>query len=152
MKNLGDGDVLQSIEKRIARLHPGVRAVWGRMSAHQMICHLSDSFRAGLGEKWVSPASGPAQRTLVKWFALYIPLPWPKGVPTRPEVDQLSGGTPPVDFEKDRAGLLAVLGRFCDPRQRFYGRSHPIFGPMDAAEWLRWGWLHADHHLRQFGM
>jgi hypothetical protein len=31
------------------------------------------------------------------------------------------------------------------------GRVHPIFGRMSEAAWLRWGWLHADHHLRQFG-
>jgi Protein of unknown function (DUF1569) len=28
---------------------------------------------------------------------------------------------------------------------------HPIFGPMTAKDWMRWGYLHADHHLRQFG-
>jgi hypothetical protein len=28
---------------------------------------------------------------------------------------------------------------------------HPIFGRITRAEWLRWGYLHADHHLRQFG-
>ena len=28
---------------------------------------------------------------------------------------------------------------------------HPMFGPMSAADWMRWGYLHADHHLRQFG-
>jgi len=40
---------------------------------------------------------------------------------------------------------------------RFAGTSaaemppHPIFGQMTRAEWLRWGYLHTDHHLRQFG-
>jgi len=29
--------------------------------------------------------------------------------------------------------------------------ARPIFGPLTRAEWLRWGYLHADHHLRQFG-
>ena len=28
---------------------------------------------------------------------------------------------------------------------------HPIFGPLSHAAWLRWAWLHTDHHLRQFG-
>jgi hypothetical protein len=26
-----------------------------------------------------------------------------------------------------------------------------MFGSMQRTDWLRWGWLHADHHLRQFG-
>jgi hypothetical protein len=29
--------------------------------------------------------------------------------------------------------------------------AHPIFGRMTEAEWMRWGYLHTDHHLRQFG-
>jgi hypothetical protein len=27
---------------------------------------------------------------------------------------------------------------------------HPVFGPMTRVDWLRWGYLHVDHHLRQF--
>jgi prephenate dehydrogenase len=32
-----------------------------------------------------------------------------------------------------------------------YAPSHPMFGPMSPEDWMRWGYLHADHHLRQFG-
>ena len=32
-----------------------------------------------------------------------------------------------------------------------YAPSHPMFGPMTPEDWMRWGYLHADHHLRQFG-
>jgi hypothetical protein len=28
---------------------------------------------------------------------------------------------------------------------------HSIFGSMTNQDWMRWGYLHADHHLRQFG-
>ena len=28
---------------------------------------------------------------------------------------------------------------------------HPFFGAMSPNQWLRWGYLHTDHHLRQFG-
>jgi len=28
---------------------------------------------------------------------------------------------------------------------------HPIFGGMSERAWLRWAYLHTDHHLRQFG-
>jgi len=26
-----------------------------------------------------------------------------------------------------------------------------MFGRLSDAAWLRWGYLHMDHHLRQFG-
>jgi hypothetical protein len=28
---------------------------------------------------------------------------------------------------------------------------HPLFGGMSDGAWLRWAYLHIDHHLRQFG-
>jgi len=57
------------------------------MSAHQMVCHLSDSFRMAIGEKRVSEDITPLRRTIVKWIVLYLPLRWPAGILTRPEID-----------------------------------------------------------------
>jgi len=37
------------------------------------------------------------------------------------------------------------------PKTSFGWPSHPILGGMSDAAWLRWGYLHMDHHLRQFG-
>jgi hypothetical protein len=119
------------------------------MSAHQMVCHLCDAYRCPLGEKSASPATGFLQRTVMKWIALQLPLKWPYGVATRPEMEQGVGGTPPAEFERDRADLLSIVRRFCDTAE--LSEPHPFFGPMSRQEWLRWGYLHADHHLRQFG-
>jgi Protein of unknown function (DUF1569) len=122
------------------------------MNAPQMLCHLTDSFHVPMGEKSASPATGFLQRTFVKWMALRFPAPWPKGVQTRPEIEQgTGGGTPPGDFERDRAELIQVIERFTDPNRRFQWQPHPMFGAMDEWEWMRWGYLHTDHHLRQFG-
>ena len=56
-----------------------------------------------------------------------------------------------MEFERDRAELLKLVERFCEfcnaPKRP---RAHPIFGEFREDEWLRWGYLHADHHLRQF--
>ncbi len=151
MRSLGNATDCRAALDRIARIQPGARARWGRMSAHQMLCHLSDSFRLALGERPASSATSPLQRTVVKWFALYVPMYWPKGIPTRPEMEQGRGGTPPSDFARDRADLSGVVERFTAPDRRLDQYPHPMFGPLTDAEWLRWGYLHADHHLRQFG-
>jgi len=102
-------------------------------------------------QKTVSDASGVLQRTLVKWIALYLPLPWPPGVMTRPEVDQQCSGTRPTDFAADVGELEALLELMSTRGNSFDWPAHPIFGGMSHAEWLRWAYLHADHHLRQFG-
>ena len=151
MKTLAHPLDTTEIMRRLRTLQPGQRALWGRMSAHQMVCHLSDACRMATGEKPVTDASSLAQRTLVKWIALYLPMPWPAGLLTRPEIDQEAGGTCPVDFATDVSQLEQLLERSTRPGV-LNPRRHPIFGPMSAAAWLRWGYLHADHHLRQFGV
>jgi hypothetical protein len=120
------------------------------MSAHQMICHLSDSFLAVTGQRDISPASGLLQSTVIKWIALYAPLEWPRGVPTRPEVDQEVGGTKPASFAAD-VTQLEMLVELITARKGCFGPTHPIFGAMSDTDWMRWAYLHMDHHLRQFG-
>src|ERR1035438_8580065 len=140
MKTLAKSDDRQNTLARLAKIQPDHRARWGRMSAHQMLCHLSDSFLAVMGEKHVSSATGPLQRTLVKWVALYAPIHWPKGVPTRPEMDQYVAGTAPSEFERDKKTLVSLIERFSNPTRDFEWSAHPIFGQMPDPEWLRWGY------------
>ena len=140
----------QNIALRLAELSQDDKARWGSMSVHQMVCHLNDAYKVGLGQKTASQATSVIKRTVMKWAALKVPIKWPRGVATRPEVEAGKGGTVPVDFRQDLASLLSTLNQFCqglpDPCLR-----HPIFGRMTAEDWMRWGYLHADHHLRQFG-
>jgi hypothetical protein len=121
------------------------------MSAHQMVCHLSDACRMATGEKPVSHATGLLQRTIVKWIALYAPMQWPPGIATRPEIDQECDGTTPAAFASDVETLVRLVERITREPGRLDGQVHPIFGRMSKAAWLRWAYLHIDHHLRQFG-
>jgi hypothetical protein len=135
---------------RLGRLASDSPRQWGTMTPHEMVCHLGDSFLAVLGERPASSKETWLSRTVVKWIALHTSLPWPHGVPTRPEVDQQIGGTKPVEFERDRQKVVDLIGRFVEPDTRC-GR-HPGFGAMTREEWMLWGYGHVDHHLRQFGV
>jgi hypothetical protein len=150
MKTMARAQDKEEIVRRLRTLRADSARRWGRMSAHQMICHLSDSFLAVTGQRDVSPASGPLQRTVIKWIALYAPFDWPQGVPTRPEVDQEAGGTKPSTFAAD-VTQLEMLVELITTRKGCFGPSHPIFGNMSNTDWMRWAYLHMDHHLRQFG-
>ena len=152
MRSLGrERDRLEIIE-RVRRLRPGLARRWGRMSAHQMVCHVADAYRMASGEKPVRPVTGPFPRSILKWGVLYLPIPWPHGISTCRELDQELGGTRPVGFSTDLATLVALVERASRPPLPLDPPPHPIFGRMSAADWQRWGYLHADHHLRQFGM
>ncbi len=149
MKNLDNAEDLQEILGRVGRLTPQSQRVWGTMNVHQMICHLSDAKRMAMGERAVASRQTFLYRYVMRYGALYLPVTWPQGVPTTPEADQQVGGTPPTEFEGDRTRLLALIDSF---RSRGEFRAHPLFGTMSRWEWMRCGYLHNDHHLRQFGL
>lgn len=149
MKTLAREGDKSEIVRRLGLVRPDSVRRWGRMSAHQMVCHLGDAFRMVLGQKPARDASSLLSRTIVKWVALFVPVRWPSGIMTTPEIDQNSGGTPPAEFADDLAQLHALLARFTALQE---WPSHPTMGRMSEDDWLRWGYLHMDHHLRQFGV
>ncbi|MEO8026568.1 MAG: DUF1569 domain-containing protein [Bryobacteraceae bacterium] len=150
MKTLSDPARRAECCRRIALLAPEAKGRWGKMSVHQMVCHLNDSFRVCVGEQKASPASNLFSRNVMKFMALRVPLPWPHGIPTRPELDQVAGGgTPPAEWVRDCAELQAWIERFGTTTAY---AAHPTFGEMGLRDWRVWGYLHVDHHLRQFGV
>ena len=150
MKTLAAHADKQEVLRRLATLRPDQTRKWGKMTCHEMVVHLSDAFLCPLGEKKASRARVPVPRGVYRWVALYAPMPWPRGIATRPEMEQGVGGTLPVEFSRDRERLVELIERFSSTRGEF--AEHPIFGAMTLKDWLRWGYLHCDHHLRQFGM
>ena len=150
MRSLSDPGAVDEIIARLQKLHDKRPRAWGRMSAHEMLCHLNDSFAGVLGERPISSAETWLYRTIIKHIALRTSMAWPKGSPTRPEVDQMVNGTRPVDFDRDRERTIALLQRFVQPDAKF--ASHPLFGAMTRDEWMIWGYRHTDHHLRQFAL
>jgi hypothetical protein len=151
MKTLESARVLHAIVERISRITPDRAARWGRMNAHQMLCHLTDAFQVPMGVRKAGIATGILHRTVMKYGGLYVPLRWPKGIATIPEIDQLIGGTAPAQFEADRAKLIDTIRRFAALPPDFEFPPHPIFLHLSRWEWMRWAYLHPDHHLRQFG-
>jgi hypothetical protein len=149
MKTLFNMPDRKEVLDRLKAVRPESEHRWGRMSAHQMICHLSDSFRAALGEKRISRSTTLFKRTIYKWVALWFPFHWPHGIMTRPEMDQHEGGTKPDEFAADVEKLRILLDRFCNSKREF--APHATMGQMSKTERMRHAYLHMDHHLRQFG-
>jgi hypothetical protein len=149
MKTFAREECRVEIGERLKAVRPDSVRRWGTMTAHQMICHCADACRMALGEVTPRDISTGATRYVVKWIALYATMRWPAGIQTVAEFDQRSAGTRPSDFEAD----VATLARLIEQVRRRAGAwpPHPIFGPMTERGWLRWAYLHLDHHLRQFG-
>jgi hypothetical protein len=154
MKTLARDRDAAEVLRRLGTVRHDSVGLWGRMSAHQMVCHLSDGYRLVTGALTSPLVATPLPRPVMKWVALYIPVRWPTGIATTPELDQAAGcGTRPIDFPADVAELERLLATIAAERSgRLTGIVHPIFGAMSEPAWLRWAYLHADHHLRQFGV
>lgn len=117
-----------------------------------MVQHLRLAFLMPLGEFAVTDS--PNRRMdnrLFRFVALTAPVRWPRGVPTTRELNLATGNLPQAEFEQERAALIEVVERFGEARPSDLQPTHPIFGELDHAQWMRWGYRHADHHLRQFG-
>jgi hypothetical protein len=150
MHSLTDPGVVDSLVTRLGKLHPQRPRAWGRMTPHEMLCHLADCFELALGERSAIAVDTWWQRKVLRRIALHTSLAWPHGIKTRPEVEQGVGGTLPEDFEQDRARLVVLIRRLATGGAR--ANRHPALGPLTREEWLIWGYRHTDHHLRQFAL
>src|SRR5262245_53568458 len=147
MKSLRNPEQKQELLLRISRVQPTTERLWGKMSAHQMICHLADGYRLYMDEIPSEPVPVPAfAKALIRTLALYMPVPWPRGkIPTLPSIDQVAGGgTSPAHFVDDARRLCDMLNRFAQLPESYRWR-HPGLGPLSHSQLMRLGYLHADH-------
>lgn len=151
-KTIFDAEAKALMLKRIAAMKPDSKALWGKMNARQAICHLADQLRFAIGEMKVAGKAGFFGRNVAKYLVL-SGMPAPKGkVATMPELDQLTAGTKPVEFEQDRQALYALIDVVCAKGADFAWAVHPIFGELSRKQWGKLIWLHLQHHLSQFGV
>jgi hypothetical protein len=149
MKHLHDPALASDIRARLARLQPGARAEWGRMSVSQALAHLSAALEMAVGDQ--KPPRMFAGRLIggfVKGVVMRDDSPLKRNTPTAPTLLVKDDR----DFERERQRLEALLQRFCEGGEAVCTtHPHTFFGPMTPREWAVLQYKHLDHHLRQFG-
>jgi Protein of unknown function (DUF1569) len=148
MKSLASAEVLRETRARLKSVRAEDRALWGKMTATQMVWHVGCAYEVAVGDRVVRPVKGPPPG-LMKFVALRSGFRWPKNLATTPELlraleEELTG-----EFVELRDRAIAKMDVLASGVR--VAASHPFFGGMTAKDWMRWGYLHADHHLRQFG-
>ncbi len=124
---------------------------WGRMYAGAMVRHLVESHEMAMRKFEVDrPAMSLLRGPHGRWLALGLPMQWGKSIPTLPELDIMRRGNYTVDFAAERLRLLGLIDEFCECSDKDLLAEHPLLGRFTRDDWMRWGYLHADHHLRQF--
>jgi hypothetical protein len=147
-KTLWNAESRQELVDRLSRLKPDSRPLWGRMNAAQMVAHLVGWMRMATGELVTAPMNRPIRYPPLKQLIIYW-LPWPKGVPTAPELISREQ----YDFAREHASFCRYLELFDErPDAKKIWPEHPAFGNLTTREWGALGYRHTDHHLRQFGV
>src|SRR5437016_4324421 len=113
----------RSLCDRLARLDAAMAPKWGRMDAVRMVVHLTDSLRMSTGELAVRPKPGPLRLPVLKTLVMFY-LPWPKSVPTAPELLDRSPGAFPQEVER----LSEHIDAFTRKRRDERWPDHPAFG------------------------
>lgn len=150
MKTLESTSDTREILSRVGRVGPGAARRWGTLTPGEMFCHLADAYECAFGRRPAARIDNAFRRTVVKFVALRAPMRWPHGISAPAEFDPRRSGTKPDAFDSDRERVVRLVQELADLKSVVAGARHPIFGPLDLSEWKRWGYLHADHHLRQF--
>lgn len=149
MPSLLDPSAREALRSRVHTLRPDVTPRWGRFTAPAMLAHLTASLRMMRGDLPVAPAPTPwvVRNPPLKQLLIYV-LPFPKGLPTSPELLASPQATDAANWDEavrtfDEA--LNALGDFPIEWPR-----HAAFGPMTGRQWGVLQYRHLDHHLRQF--
>ncbi len=137
------------LRSRLARLNADAQPRWGRMTAAEMVAHLSQSVRLALGELPITTPPGALRFTPLRQIVIHW-LPFPKGTAAPRELH----GAPLHGWVDSLAELDALterlVARAAEPSHQW--PVHPYFGRLSRKEWGVLGYRHMDHHLRQFGV
>lgn len=147
MKSMWNEADARSIRQRVAQLRPDAPARWGKFTAPQMVCHLTDATRMATGELAIPSRNLPLRYFPLKQLIIYV-LPFPKGAPTAPQLI----GRVATTWGSELASLDAALDQFQAQQQRQQWPEHPAFGRLSRHAWGTLVYRHTDHHLRQFGV
>ena len=150
MKNLLEQNTKTEILERIDKLTPQTKAVWGKMNVNQGLRHMAMAFFIPTGELDPTPVNPPKMpKWLLKFFLLNVKPP-KGGAETFKEMNMVTNGINPTDFEKEKANLKDLVNRF-SASQQFIPESK-LAGKFNEENWGKLNYNHTDHHLRQFGV
>lgn len=137
----------REILERLEKLTASSQALWGKMSAAQMLAHLTKSLEMATShEKRTQIFLGRIFGSSVK--RQIFTKGTSRNTPTIPNLKM----TEQKDFQKEKENVQHVLEKFVKGGEvGITTQPHDFFGRMTPNEWARLQYLHVDHHFKQFG-
>ncbi len=146
-KNINNSEDKKEIFSRLDKLTSETKPQWGKMNVNQMLHHVSTAANFAFAEK--EPEKKPSffTRTVMKWMVMNLNAP--KGAKTLDGLDMVALGINPVDFNNERQAVKDVFDKI-SVSDKF--QLNPFLGELTKKEWGDLCYLHANHHLKQFGV
>ncbi|MBI2837607.1 MAG: DinB family protein [Acidobacteria bacterium] len=132
--------------ERLQKIDVQTGALWGRMSAAQMLAHCTATMQMPVGDLQVKRSF----LSLIGWMfkgMIHSDKPFSKSSPTAPEFvihDERN-------FETEKKRFTDAFQKLTQGPATITCHDHPFFGKMTSHDWGRLVYKHLDHHLRQFG-
>jgi hydroxymethylglutaryl-CoA reductase len=128
------------------------KPLWGQMSAQHMIEHLSLIVRISNGKMNV-PQATPEEKIPSRLAFLRSDMELPREF----KAPGLAQDPLPLRFASMEAAREKLEAEITDFIQFFDENPnsrpvHPVFGPLDRADWVRFHNKHFTHHYKQFGL
>ena len=151
MQNVFDAKDAQEYINRINNLTPETPRKWGKMSADQVLAHLTVAYDLTFTPEKFPKPSFIAKFLLSKFVKPKITneIPYKQSLPTSPAfiiADERN-------YEEEKAKLIGNIQRVQQlGREAFEGKENINFGKMTAKGWNNMFAKHLNHHLEQFGV
>ncbi len=134
---------------RIQLLTADTKPQWGKMSAAQMLTHIQQPIKVGLGEL-----------KLKKSFMGFLFGKWVmnnlrkgKGFSKNAPTDKHFVIHDQPNFDREKQNAIEIIRRFSNGGpEKVTKEPHPFFGKMTAADWDILTVTHLNHHLTQFNV
>jgi len=137
---------------KLKGLSPTTQPIWGKMTLQHMVEHLSASIRMSNGKLYLTQ-SITDEEIANRLAFLYSDSPFPRNIRQQ---NSPEGLRPLRCSNLDEA--LALLQSMLLQFEIHYSEKpddkpvHPLFGPLDKSQWLRFHHRHMQHHFTQFGL
>jgi hypothetical protein len=149
-KNMLERESCNALIARVAALRADSQALWGKMTATEMLHHCNKVHQQLLTPVQPGDKTTSLKQYLLRWLVLYLMPRYPKGAQT-PKQFRTSGTIDQARFEEEKQTYIDWVNKFATHTAPI-DHWHPYFGKLSTKQWGLASWKHADHHLRQFGV
>jgi hypothetical protein len=150
MKTLANPNDLDALAARFNQLTPDAPARWGKMNPQQMAVHVGDASEMVLKQRPPLTVKRTVPPAIIRFAVFRVLRRFPRNV--RTSANPAGQSVDRTKFTRDIERAIASLRSLAAAAPHQLSERHPALGRLTRDQWLRYMYMHTDHHLRQFNV